>query len=123
VVSLSEIRALPEYAAAEVVVIDEAQFFDDLYDFCEHAVNVDGKRVQVFGLDGTARREAFGQVARLCPIAETFVKLNALCGVCMDGTPAPFTAAIQPFEGDVQIGGSDIYMAVCRRHHREHTNA
>lgn len=121
--SLLELRKLPEYAAADVIVIDEAQFFSDLYDFCKLSVDVDKKRVQVFGLDGTANRDAFGEITRLCPIADTFQKISALCGMCGDETPAPFTMAIQPFPegtGDVLIGGSDIYMAVCRRHYLEH---
>lgn len=124
VATLMELLETPEYRAAEVVVIDEAQFFPDLFAFCERAVDVDKKRVQVFGLDGTAKREAFGQVAALCPIADTFQKMTAFCGVCEDETPAPFTMAIQPFPeegGDVLVGGSDIYMAVCRHHYLAHT--
>lgn len=36
----------------EVVGIDEAQFFEDLYDFCSKAADHDGKTVIVAGLDG-----------------------------------------------------------------------
>ncbi|GKF64820.1 thymidine kinase a-like protein, partial [Tanacetum coccineum] len=36
----------------EVIGIDEAQFFEDLYDFCINAADQDGKTVIVAGLDG-----------------------------------------------------------------------
>jgi hypothetical protein len=35
-----------------VIGIDEAQFFEDLYDFCREAADHDGKTVIVSGLDG-----------------------------------------------------------------------
>ena len=36
----------------DVIGIDEAQFFEDLYDFCRKAADYDGKTVIVAGLDG-----------------------------------------------------------------------
>ena len=35
-----------------MIGIDEAQFFDDLYDFCCKAADCDGKTLIVAGLDG-----------------------------------------------------------------------
>jgi thymidine kinase len=40
----------------DVIGIDEAQFFDDLYDFCREAADHDGKTVIVAGLDGNYLR-------------------------------------------------------------------
>ncbi|KAJ0759367.1 putative thymidine kinase [Helianthus annuus] len=40
------------YDKLDVIGIDEAQFFDDLYDFCCKAADQDGKTVIVAGLDG-----------------------------------------------------------------------
>ena len=36
----------------DVIGIDEAQFFDDLYDFCSKAADHDGKTIILAGLDG-----------------------------------------------------------------------
>jgi thymidine kinase len=36
----------------DVIGIDEAQFFEDLYEFCCKAADEDGKIVVVAGLDG-----------------------------------------------------------------------
>lgn len=35
-----------------MIGIDEAQFFEDLYEFCQEAADIDGKIVVVAGLDG-----------------------------------------------------------------------
>lgn len=40
----------------DVIGIDEAQFFDDLYEFCLQAADHDGKTVIVAGLDGNYLR-------------------------------------------------------------------
>jgi thymidine kinase len=37
-----------------VIAIDEAQFFPDLVEFCQEAVDHDGKHVIVAGLSGTS---------------------------------------------------------------------
>ncbi|XP_057538194.1 thymidine kinase a-like [Amaranthus tricolor] len=44
------------YDELEVIGIDEAQFFGDLYDFCRRAADHDGKTVIVAGLDGDYMR-------------------------------------------------------------------
>ena len=45
----------------QVFAIDEAQFFEDLMEFCVQAAEQDGKLVLVAGLDGDFRRQPFGQ--------------------------------------------------------------
>lgn len=40
-------------------MIDEAQFFPDLVEFCRDAADFDGKRVCVAGLDGDYLRQPF----------------------------------------------------------------
>ena len=122
VTHLLPLRETADYARADVVVVEEAQFFDDLYEFCRHAVDDDCKTVYVYGLDGNARREDFGQLTRLCSLADTFTKRHALCQMCKDGTPAPFTVALIPLPvTGVLVGGSETYAAVCRRHYNLHS--
>jgi thymidine kinase len=108
-----------QYMSADVVIVEEAQFFaTGLVDFCLTAAEADGKRVYVYGLDGTAKREAFGEIHKLCAVADTFTKCAALCQLCADGTPAPFTTATKELpQGGILVGGRDIYMAVCRSHY------
>jgi thymidine kinase len=121
--TLTPLQSKSEYEHADVVVIEEAQFFPDLYPFCLSASERDGKNVLVYGLDGTARREQFGALCALCPIADHFVKIPALCRMCSDGTEAGFTVAFEPIpHSGIKIGGAKVYAAVCRKHYMSHTD-
>jgi thymidine kinase len=70
------------YTAADVIAIDEAQFFPDLTDFCTFAADHDDKRVVLAGLDGDFLRRKFGQVLDLVPLADKVTKLTAICRFC-----------------------------------------
>ncbi|XVF26197.1 hypothetical protein REPUB_Repub13aG0278300 [Reevesia pubescens] len=61
----------------DVIGIDEAQFFEDLYDFCCEAADHDGKTVIVAGLDGDYLRRSFGSVLDIIPLADSVMKLNS----------------------------------------------
>ncbi|CAK9133378.1 unnamed protein product [Ilex paraguariensis] len=73
----------------DAIGIDEAQFFEDLYNFCYKAVDQDGKTVIVAGLDGDYLRRSFGSVLDIIPLANTITKLTAQCELC--GKRAFFT--------------------------------
>ncbi|XP_065191590.1 thymidine kinase, cytosolic-like [Sycon ciliatum] len=95
-----------------VVGIDEGQFFPDIVEFCETLAR-HGKTVIVAALDGTFQRQAFGDVLNLIPLAESVVKLKAVCMHCCQD--ASFTRRLgQETEVEV-IGGADKYVAVCRK--------
>jgi len=49
----------------DVIGIDEAQFFDDLVDFCQSAADLDNKIVIVAGLDGDFLRYAMLRIELL----------------------------------------------------------
>ncbi len=98
---------------AQVVGIDEAQFFDsELVDVCEKLAN-DGKRVIVAGLDQDYRGKPFEPMPQLLAIAEYITKTHAICVVC--GNPASKTQRKIKTGGRIVIGASDIYEARCRR--------
>lgn len=103
------------YEKLEVIGIDEAQFFDDLYDFCSKAADHDGKTVIVAGLDGDYLRRSFGQVLDIIPIADSVTKLSARCEVC--GQPGVFTLRKTDETKTKLIAGAEVYMPVCRNHY------
>ena len=106
-----------EYDKCSVICIDEAQFFEDLYDFVRYAVDHDEKHVIVAGLDGNFKREPFKQVVSLIPFADAIVKMNALCLACKDGTLAPFTKKrADTDKAVIDVGGAEKYQPVCRKH-------
>lgn len=103
------------YDKLEVIGIDEAQFFDDLYDFCCKAADHDGKTVIIAGLDGDYLRRSFGSVLDVIPIADSVTKLNARCEVC--GKRAFFTLRKTDETKTELIAGAEVYMPVCRNHY------
>ncbi|KAL5581714.1 hypothetical protein UlMin_014156 [Ulmus minor] len=103
------------YEKLDVIGIDEAQFFDDLYDFCCKAADLDGKTIILAGLDGDYLRRSFGSVLDVIPLADTVTKLTARCELC--GKRAFFTLRKSGDTRTELIGGSDLYMPVCRQHY------
>ena len=103
-----------EYNQSQNIIIEEAQFFDDLEPFILKAVDCDKKNVTVVGLDGDSNRNNFGQIHKLIPICDDIKKLKALCTYCKDGTDAIFTKRIDDEKSQLCIGGDDKYMALCR---------
>lgn len=101
--------------SAQVVGIDEAQFFDiSLVQVCTELAN-QGKRVIVAGLDMDYRGEPFEPIPQLLGIAEYITKALAICVVC--GNPANMTQRKISSAERVVVGALDSYEARCRKHH------
>ena len=105
-----------EYNESDVVVIEEAQFFEDLHDFVINAADNDNKIVIVAGLDGDSNRNEFGDILKLIPKCDSVKKLHALCVKCKDGTCASFTKRLVKNDSQIYIGVSE-FIAVCRYHY------
>jgi len=100
------------------VVVDEAQFFPDLFSCITRWADRYPLPIVVAGLDGTSEREPFGDLLRLLPHAEEVLRLTALCAVCRDGTRATFSQWIPASAKDtVAVGGAESYRPVCRTHY------
>uniref|UniRef100_UPI00398F0B06 thymidine kinase, cytosolic isoform X1 n=2 Tax=Pristiophorus japonicus TaxID=55135 RepID=UPI00398F0B06 len=94
-----------------VIGIDEGQFFPDCVEFSENMANK-GKTVIVAALDGTFQRKAFGNILSLVPLAESVVKLSAVCMECY--REAAYTKRLGAEKEVEVIGGTDMYRATCR---------
>jgi len=108
-----EILSIAQHA--QVVGIDEAQFFDNtLVDICNQLAH-QGKRVIVSGLDMDYKGVPFEPMPQLLSIAEYITKTLAICVVC--GNPANMTQRKVESSERVLVGASDSYEARCRKHH------
>ena len=109
--------------AADIVAIEEGQFFDEGLPQAVEALAATGKQVIVTGLDRDFRGVPFGSMPRLLALADQVTKLTAICMVCgepatrtqrlIDGEPAPVDSPL------IVIGGigDETYEARCRLHH------
>jgi len=116
---LYDIVPTEAYAKAQVIFVEEAQFFDDLYGFVRESVGSHGKHLVVSGLDGDYNREPYRQVVDLIPFADVVIKKTALCVRCKDGTVASFSKRTVANDDRNLVGGSDAYIPVCRFHYDE----
>ncbi len=108
---------------ADIVAIEEGQFFDDALPDVVSRLADAGKQVIVTGLDTDFRGIPFGAMPRLMALADQVTKLTAICMVCgepatrtqrlIDGEPAPADSPL------IVIGGmgDEKYEARCRQHH------
>src|SRR5690554_1555032 len=105
----------------QVVIIDEAQFFDDGVVEIVDRLADQGKRVIVGGLDRDFRGNPFGPMPKLLAIAEVVTKLTAICSV--SGIPATRTQRLingKPAHYDdeiVLIGAKESYEPRARNKH------
>lgn len=104
------------YKNADVVCINEGQFFDRLVEFCSSACS-EGKDVYVCGLDGDYLMRPFGEILNLIPMCDSYIKLHALCMTCKNGTYASFTKKIKDSDNLIEIGSTEMYIPVCRKCH------
>merc|ERR1719383_1276252 len=94
-----------------VIGIDEGQFFPDVVPFAEQMADK-GKIIIIAALDGDFQRKGFGDILNLVPLAESIVKLNAVCMMCFQ--EASFTKRKGSETAVEVIGGQDKYLSTCR---------
>ena len=98
---------------ATVILINEGQFFKDLYEWTEMMIETNHKEIYICGLDGDFNRNKFGQILDLIPLCDKVTKLKSLCSMCKNGTKALFSLRVTEEKEQVLIG-SDCYKPVCR---------
>jgi thymidine kinase len=112
------LRAVPD--GAEIVAIDEAQFFGPGLVPVATELAGRGLTVMIAGLDVTFDGEPFEPLPTLMALAERVDKLTAICAVCgedavyhvrISASEAPAAAAVAE-----HVGSTDKYQARCRMH-------
>nr|QBK90131.1 MAG: thymidine kinase [Pithovirus LCPAC102] len=113
----------------DVIGIDEGQFFDDLVINVRKWVLKLNKRVMIASLDSTFEMEPFGHAHELICICDpnNIKKLSARCKRCMIETKpsrhfrlvdAGFTLKKNKSINKIEIGGKELYEAVCMKCHQ-----
>lgn len=109
------IEVLDHANDAQVIGIDEAQFFNDsIIGICNMLASR-GKRIIIAGLDQDYTGKPFEPMPQLLAVAEYITKQHAICVVC--GNPADKTQRKTSDAKRVVVGAADIYEARCRKCH------
>jgi thymidine kinase len=109
------IEVLKHSDDAQVIGIDEAQFFNESIIHICNSLASKGKRVIVAGLDQDYTGKPFEPMPQLLAIAEYITKQHAICVVC--GNPADKTQRKTSESERVIVGAANIYEARCRKCH------
>jgi thymidine kinase len=125
VVDGGDMESLRE-ADADIIAIDEANFFEQTLVETSHELADSGKRVIISGIDQNFRGEPFRPLPELMAAAEYVEKLRAICARCgkpatrnqrlIDGEPAHID------DPEVLVGAEETYEARCRDCHELRTD-
>ncbi|WP_419802878.1 thymidine kinase [Mucilaginibacter sp.] len=97
---------------AQIVGIDEAQFFDnELPDVCNKLANK-GIRVIVAGLDMDYSGKPFGPLPAIMAMAESVTKVHAVCVIC--GQQALYSYRLIENDTKILLGEKESYEPRCR---------
>jgi thymidine kinase len=100
--------------SADIILINEGQFFPDIEEQVRVLVEQSHKRVYICGLDGDFERKPIGRLLQLIPFCDEVIKLKSLCSICRDGTPGIFSFRTTSEMDQVVIGSSN-YIPLCRK--------
>jgi len=102
-----------EFIQTKVILINEAQFFEDIVEWVTIAVEKYNKSVYVCGLNSDFKRKAFGNWLDLELICDKVTHLQSWCSLCKK-QQALFSHRLTN-ETDKIVIGSDNYIPVCRK--------
>lgn len=103
-----------DYLSYDVFLINEAQFFPNLYTITLELSDIHNKDVYIYALDSDFQRKPFGDICNLIPVCTTITKLYANCSNCKGFQNACFTHRITKDKQQCIID-SDSYIPVCRK--------
>ena len=101
------------FGNANVILINEGQFFKYIVEWVNKAVTVHKKCVYICGLDGDFKRKLFGNWLELIPLCDTVEKLHSYCSGCKK-KEALFSHRLTG-EKEQKVIGSDNYVPLCRQ--------
>ena len=102
-----------EFTEANVILINEGQFFKDIVPWVKKAVDTYKKTIYICGLDGDFKRVQFNNwLGELIPFCDKITKLTSICGDCKS-KPAIFSHRISD-EQEQEVIGNDNYIPLCR---------
>ena len=97
---------------SKVILINEGQFFPDLFEFIITLLKYK-KQIYICGLDGDFERNKFGQILDIIPLCDKVEKLTSLCSICKNGKKGIFSMRLTD-EKIQTVVGSENYIPVCR---------
>jgi thymidine kinase len=110
--NVSDIMDNEEVKIADTILINEGQFFHDIFETSLILAETFNKNVYICGLDGDFKRNKFGGLLDLIPYCDTITKLHSKCNNC--GEKALFSHRITDDTTTQVVIGTINYIPLCR---------
>ncbi len=104
------------FDSTRIIAIDEIQFFDDAIIDVVSRLARRGCRVICAGLDQDYKGNPFGPIPHLLAIADSVMKVQAICTVCGSPASKTYRKVEQNRHEQVIVGETEMYEARCRAH-------
>ena len=115
------IEIIEYYDDADVIGIDEVQFFNEAIVDIVQYLALKGKRVVIAGLDMDSNGKPFGPMPALLTVSEYVTKLHAICMDC--GSLATHSYRTSSNKAQVLIGEKESYLPLCRHCYHKRTDS
>jgi len=116
-IKLKKLKDIYNHLANDIqyrtILINEGQFFEDLYSVVKNLLERDDLTIVICGLDGDYKMERFGRILDLIPLSNEVEKLYAICKQCKNR--ASFTQRTTKETEQKVIGHINKYIPVCRK--------
>lgn len=111
---IDNIAGMAQVVEADVILIDEVQFFDSWLSIQIMELIAKGKRVYCSGLDMDFMGEPFSLTADLMARADVVNKFKAVCAGC--GADATYSGknAKASKRTRIELGAKELYIPLCR---------
>ena len=107
------------YKEARCILIDESQFFDDLYDFVLKAID-NGKNIVIAGLNCDSEFVPFANIYKLIPYADHVKFMTAFCSKCKIPTRGFINYRLdRTNKNKFAVGDANDYVVLCRKHYKD----
>lgn len=122
-INVDGIEEIVEYTKTHdvnVIAIDEVQFINSKPKIFIENINFlleNGYTIIVAGLDMDYEAKPFQLVKELLPICDYLEKHHAVCAIC--GNDAWVSYRISDDKNRIQLGASETYQPLCRKHYIE----
>ena len=112
--NIENIYNIKEFCNIDIIHINEAQFFLNLFNIVVELVEKYKKTVYIYGLESDYKRETFGDVINLIKMCDSICKLTSICRNCQE--VALFNHRLKNIEGQVLFNNAEenIYIPLCR---------
>lgn len=102
----------------DIILINEGQFFNDLFPWVSYIIENYPIHIYICGLDSDYKKQKFGQILDLVPICDKITKLTSWCAICRNGTPGIYSHRVSNEQEQLVIG-NDNYISLCRKCYKE----